>query len=583
MTTNLQDVAFGSTVEHLDVLFSTFDINRDGELQHLSDTRVLDVVADPTRGHDRDGWFMVCVENLPGERTWVQAPAQELTVSHGPDPWDIGVLPPMPVRSRVPFGDARVGDYVRIPAIAATGQNVGIPAVEGTLREVDRGLLEPDYEAHPDSDEHPVAVTIELPHNQLSDHHQERFETLVLTDRDPVELEETPLRPDGVLRSLRQVPPGTSVALTEAFEPVRPANFPAPSKMLNGTVKEIVPADPDYKDMLVYMVTEDGEEGWLKAPTRQKVTIFDLPGNTISVPAAPWDHTSPMPAAKVADQSLLSEVAPGTVVSGLAAYPLVAVVGTKNLKPELMDNALILDINPLGVDVDGKEMVILSISDGEHASVMLAEAAATVSREYVIEEWAKPSSVRLEPVSAAALLQGTNSSAVMARGLNDNGDPAVFYGNVFDVQPTDDGLRILPFRGRITPGSEWLENVSNDSLWQFVDTAKEEQSVVPAAYLKPNQTVVNDDGAKALVIANDPGRPGTRNVIVRVDGVGVNGALTVPDGKLFSVENELASLSPEAIRSEISSTVDIENMPDAYEQHFTKVIGMQDSYTPGMG
>jgi hypothetical protein len=235
--------------------------------------------------------------------------------------------------------------------------------------------------------------------------------------------------------------------------------------------------------------------------------------------------------------------------------------------------------------VDGKEMVILSLSDGEHASVMLAEAAAVVSREYTIEEWAKPSTVRLEPVSGSALVRRTNNGAVMARGLNDNGDPAAFYGNVFDAQPTDEGLRILPFRGRITPGSQWLENVAEDSLWQFVDTAKEAQSLVPAEYLKPNQTIVNDDGAKALVIANDVelDRARTRNLIVRVDGVGVNAGIKVPAEKLFAVENELAVLSPEALERETFSTVDMEQMPAAYEQSFTSVMGIEDSYAPGIG
>lgn len=556
MATSISDIPFGSTVKTIRGLTSFLDTGRQGELHPFESHRVLDAYYDRGEFNDHEGWYTVCLETSEGERFWVQAPDQPVTVEPGGLDLGIDTLPPVPGVEFVYAGSLRPGDRIEHDG------------VEGTIVDTVR------YEdIDDDGDPVPyVGLTVET---RRWGGARWRF-----SPDEQVRVEDKELHVAKRVYSLRQVPVGASVGLQRAYEPVRGGDFDAPRHMREGTIRAMKPADPDYQNMLVYLVSAEGE-GWLKVPTRQGVRIIETaPG---PVPPAPWDASAIAVAAAGPEAATLAGTVPGTVVSGLTVYPLDAVTGLTQDQARVLDNALIQDIRPLGVDVDGRAMMLLSIHDQYQESVVIAEAASTLTRDFEVPARAKPASVQLEPITHDELLRRGPNAPILAQGLNEHGQPAAFYGNLMDIQQQDTGLTLLPENGRITPGSQWLTAVQEGSLWQFRDTASEQLPVVPAVYLQPGQTIVNDDGARAMVIANQAEQAGVRNIVVQLEGVGVNGGIQVPSGKLFAVENNMATLTPEAIEYEMSLAHDIHQMPDHYEETFAKVVGIEDPHAPGLG
>lgn len=559
MPISIRNIPFGSTIGTLDVLLSTLDRERGGPRDQLLGHRVLDVYQDPARKHDRDGWFMVCVENEEGERKWVQAPPQQVEAIDRADPTEAASdLPVAPTAGWAMPADLRPGDRIRQES----------SRVEGTVVSITR--------------EHDVdADWLDVPGDKVViDTVDGNRGTLTLDAYTRVEREG--LFTGTQILNLRQVPPGTAVRLTEAYEPVRPANFPAPSQMFEGIVKDIRPADAQHHAMLVYMTSAEGEGGWLKVPAEQRIVIIELEGPEGPVPDAPWDLTGPMPAPTPASQAVLSGVVPGTVVSGLNVYTLDAVTGLSEDRARVLENTMVRDINALGVEVDGREMVILSLDDGKQESVMIAEASSIVTCEYGFPVWAEPSPVRLAPMSEWPEYTA-HHTPVLAQGTNMQGEPASFYGTLSGIQPVDDGWVVSIAEGT-SVGFVSTLRVPEDGLARFEGQAGGETlPLLPATYLKPGQTIVNDDGARAVVIANQAERAGVRTIVVQLDGVGVNGVIEVPSGKLFAVENSLATLTPDEIEYEMSVAMDIQQMPADFEEAFTAVVGTGDSYTPGLG
>lgn len=89
--------------------------------------------------------------------------------------------------------------------------------------------------------------------------------------------------------------------------------------------------------------------------------------------------------------------------------------GLGNVRPIVLEQALSQEIKPLGVDVDGKEMVLLSVNDGTKQSLLIAEANCKATLDFVLPHRAQPNEVRLEPVSPPEFLQGRPG---LARGLD---------------------------------------------------------------------------------------------------------------------------------------------------------------------
>lgn len=152
--------------------------------------------------------------------------------------------------------------------------------------------------------------------------------------------------------------------------------------------------------------------------------------------------------------------------------------GLGNVRPIVLEQALSQEIKPLGVDVQGKEMVLLSVNDGTKQSLLIAEANCKATLDFVLPHHAQPNEVRLEPVSPPEFLQGRPG---LARGLDEQGDlPATFFGTLHMIKAEDEGLTLLPSRGQISPGAQWLTGVKESNLRQFRD-GTDSRPLIPAS------------------------------------------------------------------------------------------------------